>query len=58
MFVVSEEHQAEMSEVLAQHFSQHAAPLVYVYRRNGRLLNKPQFSAELKQQLELAPLRM
>jgi hypothetical protein len=54
MFVVSEEHQAEIAEVLAQHFSQRAAPLVFVYRKNGRLLDKPQFNAELKRQLELA----
>jgi hypothetical protein len=54
MFVVSEDHQGEVSEVLAQHFSQHGAPLVYVYQRNGRLLDKQQFSAELKQRLELA----
>ena len=54
MFVVSEDNQAEMGEVLAQHFSQHGAPLVYVYQRNGRLLDKQHFSAELKHRLELA----
>jgi hypothetical protein len=54
MFVVSEDHQAEISEVLAQHFSKHGAPPVYVYQRNGRLLDKQQFSAELKYRLDLA----
>ena len=54
MFVVSEDHQAEISEVLAQHFSQHGRPLVYVYQRDGRLLDKQQFSAELNHRLELA----
>ena len=54
MFVVSEDNQAEMGEVLAQHFSKHGAPLVYVYQRNGRLLDKQHFSAELKHRLELA----
>lgn len=54
MFVVSEDNQAEIGEVLAHHFSQQATPLVYVYQRNGRLLDKPQFNAELKHRLELA----
>ena len=54
MFVVSEDNQAEIGEVLARHFSQHGAPLVCVYQRNGRLLDRQQFSAELKHRLELA----
>ncbi|MEX1059872.1 MAG: hypothetical protein WED13_02510, partial [Methyloceanibacter sp.] len=54
MFVVSEDNKAEIGEVLAQHFSRHAPPPVYVYRRNGQLLDKPQFDAELKHRIELA----
>jgi len=54
MFVVSEDHQAEIGEVLAQHFSQHARPFVYVYQRNGQLLDKQQFSAELMHHLQPA----
>ena len=57
MFVVSEDNQAELGEVLAQHFFQHGAPLVYVYQRNGKLLDKQRFSAELKHRLELAPVQ-
>ncbi len=54
MFVVSEDNQAELGEVLGHHFFQHGAPPVYVYQRNGRLLDKQQFSAELKHRLDLA----
>jgi hypothetical protein len=54
MFVVSEDNKAEIGEVLAQHFSRHAPPPVYVYRRNGQLFDKPQFDAELKHRIELA----
>lgn len=54
MFVVSEDNQAELSEVLAQHFSQQGAPVVYVYQRDGRLRDKQRFNAELKHRLELA----
>jgi hypothetical protein len=45
MFVASEDNQAELGEVLAQYFSEHGAPVVYVYQRNGRLPDKQRFSA-------------
>jgi hypothetical protein len=54
MFVVSEDNEAELADVLAQHFSRHSAPVVYVYQRNGGLVDKQRFDAELKQRLELA----
>lgn len=54
MFVVSEDNRAELGEVLAQHFSRQGAPVVYVYQHDGRLMDKKQFNAELKQRLDLA----
>ena len=57
MFVASEDNQAELGEVLAQYFSEHGAPVVYVYQRNGRLPDKQRFSAELKHRLELAMMQ-
>ncbi len=57
MFVASEDNQAELGEVLAQYFSEHGAPVVYVYQRNGRLPDKQRFGAELKQRLELAMMQ-
>jgi hypothetical protein len=57
MFVVSEDNQAELSDVLAQHFSQQGAPAVYIYRRNGRLLDHRTFNAELKHRLEVAMMQ-
>jgi hypothetical protein len=45
VFIVGDEHREGMDAVLERYFPADSPPVVYVYRANGALLDRPGFDA-------------